>query len=270
MLARDHTDRMLTWWVRAGVDRADLAVRRVDGAMLWHADQPAGALPLAWARAQNSRNADVYVRPARGHPWPLVFLDDVPCDRAAAVARKYAALIVHTSAAGGCHLWLRCSVPLHENERHHAQHHLALRLGADLGSISGEHLGRLAGFKNWKRSGVWVNVLQASELGPWRPVELLAEATSSHALASRVPSLPDGTAPESVKTTDTSASGADWAFTCRLLEAGCDPRLVHARLVNRARPRRGTDAERYATHTLSRALRHLAGSAYAPAPTTRT
>jgi hypothetical protein len=39
----------------------------------------------------------------------------------------------------------------------------AHRIDVDLGSISGEHLGRLlAGFKNWKRRGRWVNVLTAS------------------------------------------------------------------------------------------------------------
>ena len=37
-------------------------------------------------------------------------------------------------------------------------------------SISGEHLGRLAGFKNWKRGGTWVNVLGASCHGRhWDP-----------------------------------------------------------------------------------------------------
>ena len=146
--------------------------------MLWHADRPLATLPLPWARAHNVRNADVYVRPARGYRWPLVFLDDVPCSAAAAVARKYGALLIHTSAAGGCHIWLRCSLPLDEDERHRAQRYLAPRLGADLGSISGEHLGRLAGFKNCKRAGVWVNVLQASELAPWQPAPALAQPPS--------------------------------------------------------------------------------------------
>ena len=259
MPARDHTDRMLTWWSRSGVDRADLAVRRPDGAMLWHADQPLATLPLPWARAHNVRNADIYVRPARGYRWPLVFLDDVPCAVAAAVARKYAALLIHTSAAGGCHIWLRCSGPLDEQERKRAQRYLALRLGADLGSISGEHLGRLAGFKNHKRAGVWVNVLQGSDLGPWQPAPALVEPPSP-AGQRRLYGSPQGSAADGEHATDTSASGADWAFTCSLLEAGCDPRLVHARLVQRARPRRGTDAERYARHTLRRVLRRLAPS----------
>ena len=225
--------------------------------MLWHADRPLATLPLPWARAHNVRNADVYVRPARGYRWPLVFLDDVPCSAAAAVPRNNAALLIHTSAAGGCHIWLRCSLPLDEDERHRAQRYLAPRLGADLGSISGEHLGRLAGFKNCKRAGVWVNVLQASELAPWQPAPALAQPPSP-AGQRRLYGSPPGSAADGVHATDTSASGADWAFTCSLLEAGCDPCLVHARLVQRARERRATDAERYARHTLRRALSRLA------------
>lgn len=215
--------------------------------MLWQKDRPVVSLPLAWARAQNVRRADVYVRPARGYPWPLVFLDDVSPARAAAVARKYAALVIQTSEAGGCHIWLRCGLPLDEAQRRQAQRHLAVRIGADLGSISGEHLGRLAGFRNWKRSGVWVNVLNASDLDPWQPACAVESPSQTHVL--RATGL--------VGAADTSASGKDWAFTQRLLEAGYDVRLVHARLVDRVRPRRGDDAERYVAHTLRRALRRL-------------
>ena len=256
MPARDHTDRMLHWWSRVGIDRADLAVRRSDGAMLWHADQALATLPLAWARAHNARKADVYVRPARGYRWPLLFLDDVPEPVARAVARKYAALLVRTSPAGGCHVWLRSSVPLDEDQRRQAQRYLARRIGADLASISGEHLGRLAGFKNWKRAGVWVNVLQVSSQRPWEPRPAFLESTPS-TTQGRCDDPRDGqTTPGRV--TDTSPSGADWAFTCQLLEAGSDPGLVLARLVERARPRRGPDTQRYANRTINRALRHLA------------
>ena len=256
MQARDHTDKMLCWWSRVGIDRADLAVRRSDGAMLWHADQTLDTLPLAWARAHNARKADVYVRPARGYRWPLLFLDDVSESVATAVARKYAALVVCTSPAGGCHVWLRSSVPLDEGERRQAQRYLARRIGADLASISGEHLGRLAGFKNWKRAGVWGNVLQASSQRPWEPRPAFLESTPS-TTCRRSTNLLDGHTTHG-RVTDTSPSGADWAFTCHLLEVGCDPGLVIARLVERVQPRRGADTQRYAHRTINRALRHLA------------
>jgi hypothetical protein len=240
---------MLRWWSAAGIERADLAVRRADGAMLWHADQALDALPLAWARAQNVQRADVYVRPARGHRWPLVFLDDVACHVAAAVARDHAALVIRTSPAGGCHVWLRCTRPLDEEQRRDVQRQLVHRLAADPASISGEHLGRLAGFKNWKRAGVWVNVLHASQHRAWVPAPTLAESMLQ---APRRHSTP------TTSGRDTSPSGADWAFTCRLLEAGCEPSRVLTRLIERARPRRGSDAHRYAARTLRQALEHVA------------
>jgi hypothetical protein len=256
MRAQDHTDKMLHWWSRVGIDRADLAVRRSDGAMLWHTDQALATLPLTWARAHNAHKAEVYVRPARGYRWPLLFLDDLPEPAASAVARKYAALVVCTSPAGGCHVWLRASMSLDEDQRRQAQRYLARRIGADRASISGEHLGRLAGFKNWKRDGVWVNLLQASSQRPWEPRPALLESTPPTTRRRRSDPNDRQTSPHRV--TDTSPSGADWAFTCHLLEAGCDPALVLARLVQSAQPRRGPDTQRYANRTIKRALRHLA------------
>ena len=151
MIASDHTQAMLDWWAATGVDRVDLAVRRPTGAMLWQRDRALDALPIAWARAENVQHADVYVRPARGHAWPLVFVDDVGVDRAQALAREVDILLVETSPAGGCHVWLHCDRVLAEHDRMHAQRGWIATLDADPGSVSGEHLGRLAGFKNWKR-----------------------------------------------------------------------------------------------------------------------
>lgn len=249
MRASDQTSAMLLWWERAGIDRADLAIRRTDGTMAWHHDQDLHALPLPWARAENVRHADVYIRPARGISWPLVFLDDVPTVSAGAIARKYAALVIRTSPAGGCHVWLRCSTPLAEDARCHAQRWLASRIGADKGSISGEHLGRLAGFRNWKRDGVWVNVVVASEQpSPWDPGAALIDDPIDV-------SPSDVGSVRSATSIDASPSGKEWGWVCGMLEAGLDPSTVHARLVEHALPRRGADADRYAARTLARALR---------------
>jgi hypothetical protein len=259
MPARDHTDRMLRWWIRAGIDHADLAVRRPDGTMPWHRDRAIEDLPLPWVRAENVRRAEIYIRPARGYPWPLVFLDDVPGDLAARVASKYAALVIRTSAPGGCHVWLRCATALHEDARRHAQRWLASRVDADTGSVSGEHLGRLAGFRNWKRAGVWVNLVVASEhLPPWDPVVALSDYPQG------TPRDRPSSDPRQPSGNDTSPSGAEWGWVCGMLDAGFDPSLVHAQLVDRARPRRGHDAQRYATRTIDRARRRR----FAP-PSTR-
>jgi hypothetical protein len=159
MRAADHTQQMLDGWLVIQVCGADLAVRRSDGTMLWRLDQPLERLPLGWARAENAHGAEIYIRPARGFDWPLVFLDDLPVPVAQQLAQAYGAMVIQTSPAGGCHVWLPCDRSLDEGARLQAQRGLAARFGADKGSISGEHLGRLAGFKNWKRSGCWLRCL---------------------------------------------------------------------------------------------------------------
>lgn len=248
MRASNQTQLMVRWWRESGIGRVDLAVKRSAGAMLWHYDIPLSSLIpgsplLAWARAENVRAAEVYARPARGSSWPLVFLDDLPAGIAVRAAQKYDALVIRTSEEGGCHLWLTCTRALGEEARHQAQRWLARRSGADPASTSGEHLGRLAGFKNWKRGGTWVNVIDASRRGRcWTPV--LENDCSRHA-TSRPPC---GSRP-----TDTSESGQEWGWVCSLLEAGCDPHIAYHRLIERARPRRGNDAERYARRTVKRA-----------------
>lgn len=247
MKASDHTSSMIEWWKKVGVTRADLVVRRSDEAMLWHRDVAVDDLPLPWARAENSRHGQVFVRPARGYPWPLVFLDDVAETLALRTARKYDALVVRTSPQGGCHVWLSCSCSLGERDRHQAQRWLAPRAGADLGSTSGEHLGRLAGFKNWKRGGVWVNVIAASQRGPrWTP-----------RAGGDQPAVADHEQTTSDHTTDTSPSGVEWGWVCGMLEAGLPPRHAYYRLVERARCRRRPDPERYARSTVSKALARL-------------
>lgn len=243
MRAQQHTRSMLQWWRGSGVGRADLALRRDDRGMLWHHDHSLDELPLAWARSRNVRGWDVYIRPARGHSWAMVFLDDVRPELALDLSGTYSALIVQTSSAGGCHVWLHCSRPLDEAERKLAQRFLAGRVAADPGSTSGEHLGRLAGFKNWKRAGCWVNVLAASDGQPWEPGAEGATVSPPARFQSRSRSGPDH-----------SESAREWGWVCGRLEAGCDAETVYSELVQRARPRRGHDAERYARHTITRAL----------------
>jgi hypothetical protein len=251
MTASEHMQAMLQWWAGAGIDRADLAVRRPSGAMLWHRDRPLDALPLAWARAENVQQADIYIRPARGPAWPLIFVDDVSVDHAQAVACAVDALIVETSPAGGCHVWIRCDRALAEDERRQAQRGWVARLHADPGSVSGEHLGRLAGFKNWKRGGCWVNVRAASHADrPWSVVNDPTVTRRARPSPTR-PRDRDGLR-------DTTPSGQDWAWVCTRLEQHHDPNTIYRRLVDRARPRRGPDAERYAQRTLDRARQHIA------------
>jgi DNA-binding transcriptional MocR family regulator len=242
---------MLRFWWHSGIIAVDLAVRRAGGAMIWHRACAPAHLPLPWLRAENVRQADVYIRPARGASWPLLLLDDVEVARALRIARKYAALAVQTSPDGGCHLWLRLARPLDEHQRYLAQRWLIRRVNADPCSVSGEHLGRLAGTRNWKRAGVWVNVLNPDPAPrpPWDPAPAFAQ--SSPPPLRRTPTQPRL---PSQHATDNSASGQEWGWVCGALDAGLDPQIVYRRLLERAATRRGSDAERYARHTLQRAL----------------
>lgn len=251
MRAADHTQQMLQGWALLQVGRADLAVRRSDGAMLWRRDQPLEGLPLAWARAENSHGGEIYIRPARGYAWPLVFLDDLSVPVARQLAMAHGAMVITTSPAGGCHVWLPCDQALDEDARLQAQRGLAARFGADKASVSGEHLGRLAGFKNWKRGGCWVNLLCGPEEGRRFPVQAMAAPTPPRA----TPLAPPQSAARSV-TGDGSASAQEWGWVCRLLEAGQAPERVYQLLVDRAADRRGSDVERYAHRTVERAMMH--------------
>lgn len=249
MKAKDHTGAMLAHWAHCGIDRVDLALRRPSGAMLWHRSLALEELPLPWARYENSRETDVYIRPARGRAWPLVFLDDLDSAQARRVAQKYSALVVETSSLGGCHLWLRAMMPLDEASRRDAQRRLAQHLGGDHASTSGEHLGRLAGFKNWKRGGCWVNVLVSTPNARlWKPkrspAPLAAHPRRVHH-ERREPGV------------DRSPSGIEWAQVCAALEAERPSPEVFQRLLEQARIRRGPDAERYARRTILRAIDHV-------------
>lgn len=257
MRAAMVTQLMLGWWLMAGVERADLAVKRASDKMVWQRDLPLAELPLPWARAENVRGAEVYIRPARGYAWRLVFLDDVPIVIATRVARKYDALIIETSKAGGCHTWLRCSKALDEAARLQAQRWLTTRIEADPASVSGAHLGRLAGFKNWKRGGTWVNVVVAPQRGKsWQPEPALENAAMP--AVSTAASLDQVCRPAPSTTRgDSSESGKEWGWICGRLEAGCDPSTVYKNLVERANSRRGKDAQRYAARTINQALRAI-------------
>jgi len=262
MKASWHTETMLAAWRRARVDRADLALRRPSGAMLWQRDLALEDLPMAWARAENAHGAEVYLRPARGRDWPMVFLDDLLPGIAMEVARSHGGLAIQTSPAGGCHLWLPCVQALDEEARHRVQRWLAGRLGGDLGSVSGEHLGRLAGFKNWKRGGCWVNVVvhpQDQSEASMRltiPVEVMEPVTGPRR------SIVEANLSRDQKGAaggDSSPSGQEWGWVCRMLESGRNPECIYRELVQKAQDRRGQDAERYARRTVERAWAKIRG-----------
>jgi hypothetical protein len=252
---------MIDWWRAVGVDRVDLAARRPQLASgdarqiwLWQRTVCLVDLPriLPWTRAENVRKADIYARPARGSSWPVVFLDDLAPADALDLTTRHPGLCVHTSPEGGCQLWLCCDQPLDEDRRYRLQKHLAGLLGADPGSVSGEHLGRLAGFRNWKREGPWVNVLAATLGGPPLPVLQIPDPLGHLTVPRR-----SGSPTQASSGPDTSQSGREWGWVLGLLQEGLEPEAAYRKLLTRARARRGADSERYARRTIQRALDRL-------------
>jgi hypothetical protein len=252
MKAKDHTAFMLKWWKNANIHQVDLAVRQSSGHMMWHNNHSIDNLPLSWAKAENVKQSDIYIRPARGCSWPLVFLDDVNPTMAVRIAKKYHTLVIHTSNSGGCHLWISLSNSLDEFSRYQVQKHLAHLVTADLGSISGEHLGRLAGMKNWKRQGVWVNTIQVerSNQRPLDPTPLFNISQSS-------PKTTRSVSKSNRSLNDSSESVKEWGWVCGALQSGMDPQAVYNRLLEHSLPRRGHDAKRYVGYTIKRALHHI-------------
>lgn len=254
MQAREQTTTWLRWWWRCGIDRIDLAVRLPSGAWVTHADRalPATAL-LAWARAMNTRRADVYVRPARGHRWPHLFLDDLPPSTAWQVSSRHRAAIVRTSIHGGCHLHLALDRPCTEAERGSLQRHLAAEHGADPAACAGCQFQRLPGFRNWKRGGNWINLVAIQ--GGDRPPLAVAALLDGDDEPARATLL--GAEPRSGTRIDRSPSAKDWAAVCARLERGDDQAAIITDLALACLSRRANDATRYAALTVTRAVDHI-------------
>lgn len=258
-------DRFLSWLEAVGVDRYDLAVSwRSNGGRfipgLQDTDIAGVERSLPWQRHSNAAGADIYVRPARGPDWPLVFLDDVGIELARRIAKKYRAAVVETSP-GNCQIWLALTSTQGEEERKVVQQWLTARIGSDPGSVSGEHYVRLPGFRNRKpRRDAWVNLIVTSIAPAYDPTQTLAEAASrfsSHDAGVVLQRRNCTRAMDRGLHTVRDESRMEFGWAVGALRHGMDEDVVLRRLIGHASPRRGPDAERYARHTLKNALRAL-------------
>jgi hypothetical protein len=171
---------MLDWFHAVGVDSWNFSV--LDKGMLGHErsrNRDEVERSLGWGWVKNQSGHDVYIRPARGHDWPVVFLDDLPPRKARGIAKKYGAMVVETSREN-CQVWVRTIRPLSETERATVQRSLVARVGADPMSASGDHFGRAVGFRNRKRGrdDFCVRVLLATNGAALDPDPHLVEASS--------------------------------------------------------------------------------------------
>ena len=160
--------RALDWFSAAEVDRWNFAVLTERG-MLGHErardrDEVFKCSGWGWVKNGESDGRNIYMRPAKGSSWPIVFLDDIGPRTSLGIARKYAALVVETSL-NNCQVWVKCNRALDEASRCFVQRSLATKIGADAHSVSGDHFGRAPGYKNRKpgRNAFTVNILSSTD-----------------------------------------------------------------------------------------------------------
>ena len=168
-MAYEQVDQALAWFESAEVCLWNFVV--LDHGMVGH-DRQRDASEIrrscGWAWVKNREGRDVYMRPARGLDWPVVFLDDLPPQKALAISQKYAAMVVETSRQN-CQVWIATTELLDEAARARVQGRLLALVGADPGSVSGEHFGRAPGYKNRKPGrGGWLVRVIASTSGARR------------------------------------------------------------------------------------------------------
>jgi len=254
----------LDWFERHGVTRFDLAVQRRSGSWMPQdlgLPRPALERCLPWCRAENAQGGNVYVRPYRHGAWHVVFLDDVALADADALANAHSALVVETSP-NRCHVWIHTEAPLAERDRYLVQKALAARPNAnghlaDPASVSGDHWGRLAGFRNRKTGrDCWVNLRRASgALPPLRTEGFLVEGAPGRFSPTEGGSVVGKGLASAGPGRASSESEREWALVMRRLEQGDAPAEVEAWLADLARTRRGDDVARYARLTVTKAFR---------------
>ncbi len=263
---KEQLKHLMMWLGQSQVTHLDLAVQRRQswgekGTFLAPRTSRAEDLcpaqieaRLPWLRCENAAGADIYFRPYRHEAWPLVFLDDLSPNMAGKIAGKYRAAVIGTSK-GRCHLWLHMTRALDERARFVTQKSLVERLNgeADPGSVSGEHWGRLPGFRNRKPGrNCWVNLLILSQGPSCHPADVTVHISNQGKRGEVLLS------PENQAAAKMDHSTREWGWVMGSLENGVSPRQVLASLIERAQARRGhKDGIRYACYTVEKACRIL-------------
>ena len=254
----------LDWFGAAGVDKWNFCVLTARGMLGQDRGRDLDEVmkSTGWGWAKNTEGCNIYMRPARGSCWPIIFLDDLSSRKALGISHKYSALVVETSR-DNCQCWIKCNRLMNEVDRASVQGRLAKMVGADLGSISGEHFGRAPGFRNRKdgRDNFTVRVLAATsgvclDISPY----VVSDASKPH------PSLPGGRVRSgsfaSSGSSDNSESAAEYRFCLArflwALEKGRDPNgeasFLTQNILERAIARGKRSPDAYTKTTVSKAL----------------
>jgi len=265
MRSEDHTYNMLGWFTDSVITKLDFSVKRPNGTFLQRdtadidiADKNQITRIIKWLRFENwKQQSDIYVRPARHHDWPIIFLDDLSKGDAERVADLHASMLIHTSQAGGYHAWISTMQPLNETERGMVQRHYSHVYNSDYRSTSGEHWGRLAGFKNHKRGGTdWVN-FHATGGGTFIDAASVLSSIKTNHKGSFVPRKNSSSSLPSLgcksRSIDDSESGKEYGWAIGYIRATGDIEEAKRRLFDKATARGKKGINQYVNRTISKA-----------------
>lgn len=247
---------MLDWFFENGVTSVDVHLRspKFKGAAyssdnwVWlthHEDlslQQAQGL-LKWCRYKNYHGSDIYIRPFRHAEQPIIFLDDLSLLKASMVSDKYRSIVIETSP-NNTQVWVALSKKLSEGNRKLVQQHIAELGFTDKGSISGEHLGRLCGFRSQKRN-CWVKCIHNSYSIRYDPPNL--STTSFPRRGACVKKILTGR----------SQSEIDFSWVLSNARRGVSSEVLTNILASSAHAREKSAPLQYANRTVRRALKIL-------------
>ncbi len=252
----------------AGIDHFDLGLMRPGGVFwqngLGNLDLNGVLKRLPWLRSENARGSEIYFRPGRGGDWPVVVLDDLTTEQSSKLSRKYQCWIVKTSEDRH-HAWiLTDGAPLKAFQRFGVQRRLAGIGWGDPAAVSGDRFGRIPGFKNWKRGGVWVNLVSFPDLvlprfDPWTGDFGLEQCENIDLAKKNIcPSVfTKGGPGDSLGGGDDSSSGKEFGWVCGFLRTGGTVEEAIRRVESRARARGKRSPEQYARRTVENAKKVL-------------
>lgn len=140
------------------------------------------------------RPLNIYISGAVSLPQSWLLLDDLCIELCQQIAGKRTNMVIQTSPHSH-HLWLATSRPVSVTERKICQQVLQQKYGGDAGSISGDHFGRLCGFKNIKRN-CWVNFVSASISDRRADVDKLLILATEMGLPISSPGVCDSSSPQ--------------------------------------------------------------------------
>jgi len=238
---KEQTTEHVAWLKKHGITHFDVGILNRETEQMNNriniSDRIDGI--IRFARFQNwSEAADIFIRPHNSGRWPMIFADDVSIDIAERFASRYTCLLIHTSEEGGCQLWIPVAVSLTPAQRLEQQRGLVSLLNADPGSVSGEHYGRLSGFKNHKRAGQWCNLYAENEGELYAPGAVLPEPEPQAVIIGN----------------DHSESGKEFGFACHALRRGETPASIISNITSRAAGRGKRDPSEYAQRTVDAAI----------------